>query len=202
LAATRRIPLMAIAVAIAGLTLASCESNRKGSAEGQARQMGGPLQVNGSDGGVGVTALDGPRWSVTFGVTLLCNNSASQIEIVRVRPHVRVAAKGISFAVRRADAETRVGPFVANVGRPETLIGTLFDGDLVPNVRDAVIEECGDAPRPFTELLATIKTDRGGAWVDQLEVDYLSDGEPYTVRVEWDFVICGTAIGGKAGCKS
>jgi hypothetical protein len=52
----------------------------------------------------------------------------------------------------------------------------------------------------LTELVIAVKAGREGAHLRRFHIDYLRDGEPQSLEVNWDIVACGDAVTDKDAC--
>jgi hypothetical protein len=60
----------------------------------------------------------------------------------------------------------------------------------------------GQPSQGFTELLVVLTVAPAGAEVRGVTIRYSVQGSDYVVRVPWDMVACGRAIGADSGCLS
>jgi hypothetical protein len=60
----------------------------------------------------------------------------------------------------------------------------------------------GEVPRaPLKELMFVVTAGPEGAKVDRVDIDYLADGRPMTLRLHWEMVSCGDATTGPHTCR-
>ncbi|WP_109507748.1 hypothetical protein [Nocardioides speluncae] len=182
----------------------------------QRRDDDGPLTTDGPMIGGGVVPAPGPvPWVSTYGAFLLCARDKSEIDLERVRLAPSVKPIAVRARIRTVEksliashpAKDELLPLGGWVGEPPawnepyaehapTLAGTFSD---LKGYR--VAQRCSDAPEGqepshkegFTELLLTIESGAKGAASPRFFIDYIADGRPYSLEIDWEMVLCGTA---------
>lgn len=173
----------------------------------------GPLQ---SDTAQGTTSVYAPRevpWAVTFGSYLLCSTTGEPITLDGVRYNTAVEPRSVSLKLRTVTprmwkASVDAGYIGAALGEPPH-----FDKRKAPghyaDVRagSRITQSCAEQDREgagYTELLFVLDVGEQGGVIDAAWIDYHVGGKPYTLRLDWKMVACGTkvpeAVDGTAVC--
>ncbi|MGW3118459.1 hypothetical protein ACWDBW_15195 [Streptomyces sp. NPDC001107] len=173
----------------------------------------GPLQSHTDAGTTSVYAPKKTPWAVTFGSYLLCSTDGAPITIDGIRYRTPVKPKSVSLKLRTVTpqlwkATVDAGPIGAALGTPPHFQNRKAPGDY----RDAragsrITQSCADQDKEgsgFTELLFVLDVGRQGGYIDTAWIDYHVHGDPYTLRLEWEMVACGSrvprALDGSAVC--
>jgi hypothetical protein len=175
-------------------------------------------------------APDAAPWTGTFGGFVLCSTQpGTPLLVQRVRYRSSVAPVEVQPMVRTTDPATVRGlsparrqdnlPTYAALGSPprfaEPYAEVAVPGDYSTRVRGWRVEQSceqtaalerqlstGRVPdEPLKELMFVVTSDRQGARIDEVDIDYLADGRPMTLGLHWAMVSCGTATVGPDVCQ-
>lgn len=203
-----RRPLLVAAAVVALLALTACSS-----VDADSEDVEGPLRSDLDGGGVSVDVPDHADWPwpATFGSLLVCADE--KVTLLRVEPHYRVGRPvTATFTVRtvpeRARRTGRQDPW-SPVGSSTTPLDRLLRRELRstqvrPLAGTVVDEPClahSKADDPYTEILTTLAVDRGGVWIDRLDVHYRAGDGEHVLRVSWSYVGCGRLTTGGDVCS-
>ncbi|WP_369169782.1 hypothetical protein AB5J49_18805 [Streptomyces sp. R28] len=189
---------VAVAVAVALLLGGPFGDERVEHADGK-----GPLSSQSSSGTTSVYAPKNVPWTATFGSFLLCSADGDPLTIDGVR--YRAPVKPTSVALKLRTVTPRMwkdtvdaGWIGAAVGQPPHFQNREAPGHY-ENVRAGarITQRCADQKKDgagFTELLFVLGVGRQGGYIDAAWVDYHAGGKPYTLRLEWKMVACGSRI--------
>ena len=165
----------------------------------------GPLHDRLGGGGFALDAPrspDRPQWAGTFGSILPCTETGPPAVITAVRPHVVVAPRKWEVVGRTAPS-TDTDHDLTTWSTLLMRLGTLreitreqggLDGEVTKDLKSLQIPtKCGINldQTGYVELVLTMWTDAGGAAFDYLDVDYVWRGRPYTLRVAYEYILCG-----------
>lgn len=164
------------------------------------------------------------RWFGTFGAFVLCRkNDAIRIELERVRYRIAERPISVTPMLRSfslaelqplsRSARADFNPVLAALGRPPRFdqpyatelsmpgnyTSTIAGLEITPTCKEKLAAEdalsTGRIPSTtFTELMFVLEVDRDGGRVDKAFVDYLANGKPRTLRLDWEMAACGSAI--------
>ncbi|MFD4144480.1 hypothetical protein [Streptomyces sp. NPDC058572] len=163
----------------------------------------GPLQSHTSGG---VTSVYAPRtvpWAVTFGSFVLCSTNGEPITLDNVRYRTPVAPEKVSPQLRTVTPAlwrktVDAGQVGAALGRPHHFLQRKAPGHYEAFRPDRrITQSCAEQDRGdtgFTELVFVLDVGARGGFVDRAWIDYHMDGKPYTLRLEWKMVACGSGI--------
>jgi hypothetical protein len=155
--------------------------------------------------GEGLYRPDMTPWFGTFGGVVLCTPHRDETaRIERVRYRIKVKPLTITPVLRTVSATAPKGvdpmtrtPVSGLLGRPRNLMDPMrrLDGELAPVTEGTEIRSpCTKGAEGFTELLTVVKFGDNGGWLENVLVDYTVDGDPYTLKVDWEYLGCGKAI--------
>lgn len=209
---SRRGVCVAIALAIATLPGCSISGTSRGDSGSTERTIHsdreGPLHDRLGGGGFALDAPRspaGPQWAGTFGSILPCTETGPPAVITAVRPHALVAPlkwEIVGRTVPGTDTDHDLTPWAPLLMR----LGTLREiareqgglaGQVTKDLKSLQIPtKCGTnlAHTGYVELVLTIWADAGGAAFEYLDVDYEWRGRPYTLRVAYYYILCGTEV--------
>lgn len=153
----------------------------------------GPLSV-GQGGENSILAPKKSPWTATFGWVQPCSSTGEAITIEKVHydfaPEPRAAR---TLAYRPASGTT---PFGSTKGTPEDQLrsDSHMRGELVESVEGLEIDDqCGTSQQQSgLQLLTVLDVGEGGAEVRDYRIDYTSQGQEYTLTVDWRLIACGT----------
>jgi len=166
-------------------------------------EAGGPLSSQSSSGTTSVYAPRNVPWAATFGSYVLCSTDGDPITIDGVRYRAPVKPTSVALKLRTVTPhlwkETIDAGWVgAAVGRPPHFQNRNAPGryeDVRAGAR--ITQKCVDQKKEgagFTELLFTLNVGERGGFIDAAWIDYHAHGRPYTLRLEWKMVACGSQI--------
>ncbi len=163
----------------------------------------GPLSATSGHGGFAMTEPRNvkPPWYGSFGSYMLCSTE----------PGTRIELQGVSWKAAADAPPLAVETWLRSVDRVkkhaisvtgitgfpwEPYQGKPVRGDYSDHIAGTVInQDCADLDdKKFTELFFVIKTSKAGAHLKRAYVDYLADGEPYRLVINWEMITCGEAI--------
>lgn len=163
----------------------------------------GPLQSDSSEGTTSVYAPKDVPWAVTFGSYLLCSTSGEAITLDGIRYHTPVEPKSVSLKLRSVTprmwkASVDAGYIGAALGAPPHFQQRKAPGHYA-DVRagSRITQSCADQDQEgagYTELLFVLDVGRQGGFIDSAWVDYHVGGKPYTLRLDWKMVACGSKV--------
>lgn len=197
-----------VSTSVAAIGLAGCSV----AASGERQAGNGPLSVGGVIGGNALTAPSVTPWRATFGHFLLCSTdpdvaitldgirAEAALEPLTATPRVRVMTASTLRLTRSGGPARGYEPVYSALGSPP-----LFDepyaepptpqGSYSPMVGFEVTDRCMSPRDPsvgYTELLVTLEANQHGARIPHFWIDYTADGEPRSLRVDWEMTLCGT----------
>lgn len=167
-------------------------------------------------------APDAATWTGTFGGFVLCaTEPGTRIEVQRVRHKASIKPVNVVPVVRTTAPDTLRGlkpaqrqeflPTYTALGSPpefaEPYAEVKLPGVYSTQVRGwRVAESCEQTAAlerqlnqgrvlsgPLKELMFVVTAGLRGARVDQVDIDYLADGRPMTLRLHWTMISCGEA---------
>ncbi|SCG06282.1 hypothetical protein GA0115258_13298 [Streptomyces sp. LamerLS-31b] len=163
----------------------------------------GPLQSHTDTGTTSVYAPKKAPWTVTFGSYLLCSTSGDPITIDGIRYRTPVKPKSVSLKLRTVTprvwkATVDAGQIGAALGAPPHFQQRKAPGEY-KDVRagSRITQSCADQAREgagFTELLFVLNVGKQGGYINTAWIDYHVNGSPYTLRLDWKMVACGSRI--------
>lgn len=168
---------------------------------------------------------DADTWTGTFGGFVLCSREPmTRIEVQRVRHEASIEPVRVVPTVRTVTPESvrplpparrqRFLPTYAALGSPpefaERYVEAQVPGQYSDNVLGWQVDETcvqtaateqqlstGRVPsRALKELMFVVTTGSRGSRIDQVDVDYLADGRPMTLRLQWTMISCGSDTAG------
>ncbi|MFE0252417.1 hypothetical protein [Streptomyces sp. NPDC059010] len=163
----------------------------------------GPLQSDTAQGTTSVYAPDDAPWAVTFGSYLLCSTSGEPITLDGIRYHAAVEPKSVSLKLRTVTpqvwkASVDAGYIGAALGKPPHFQKRKAPGQYADARNGSrITQSCADQDREgagYTELLFVLDVGEQGGFVDAAWIDYQVDGKPYTLRLDWKMVACGSKV--------
>lgn len=185
------------------MVLASCSpAGRVEHVEGE-----GPLSATRGGGGQALYAPGDPRmespeptgqpWQASFGSSILCNHDPDAGRIVLEAADVLASSEAppvtAEWYVRVFDRGEGSPPIDSRRGNPfgpTPWPGDIDDAIAGTEVDQSCPETLGEDAR-LTELILVLTADADGAWVKGATIDYTVDGRPYTLRIEWQWILCG-----------
>lgn len=209
---SRRGVCVAIALAIATLPGCSISGTSRGDSGSTERTIHsdreGPLHDRLGGGGFALPAQKsstGQRWAGTFGSILPCTESGPPAVITAVHPHVLVEPRewkvvGRTVPSTKPDHDlTTWTPVLMRGGTLREIAREQggMEGEITTDLKSLKIPtDCGTnlAHTGYVELVLTIWADAGGAAFEYLDVDYEWRGRPYTLRVAYYYILCGTEV--------
>ena len=178
---------MLVTAAVVALTLGSCADVDPASG----RRVDGPLVARAGTGGQSIYPPKAKTWWASYGGLQVCTTGpTATIEDVRLTgPDAAAEQKVFVYRTRGEGYMGFLGAApdwkesYASFDDPADDIG---DYDPVPGAK--VTERCDDRRRgePWPEVVLVMKTDADG-------IDYVADGEQYTVRMPWEITLCDAA---------
>jgi hypothetical protein len=186
--------------------------------------LDGPLSAGSGIGGNSIEAPGPVPWNATFSSFVLCSTLPEvTIALQRIRVREPVEALDTTFYLRSvslADVDktppkdrSNLQTFYTALGRPPNfsdaystidappgeystgIMGTSIS-DTCDAVEDFSLDVSLDRPPKsgFTELEVAMKVGAAGGKISKLFIDYLADGQPYTLRVDWAMIACGSQV--------
>ncbi|WP_340559187.1 hypothetical protein [Streptomyces sp. GSL17-111] len=167
----------------------SCSSERE-----EHTSKGGPLSAETK---AGVTSVDAPEkmpWTATFGSFLLCSTTGTKITLEEVRYETLVEPFNISVVMREAPPGS--SPVSSASGPPSSLDGGEgLAGEIEEFKKGWIIDQrCDVNAGGFTELLFVVESGKFGGHIRQAWLDYEAGGNPYTLKIDWQMITCGTKV--------
>ncbi|MFJ2847770.1 hypothetical protein ACIPD2_40105 [Streptomyces griseofuscus] len=163
----------------------------------------GPLQSHTDTGTTSVYAPKKAPWTVTFGSYLLCSTRGDPVTIDGIRYRTPVKPKSVSLKLRTVTprvwkATVDAGQIGAALGAPPHFQQRKAPGEY-KDVRagSRITQSCADQAREgagFTELLFVLNVGKQGGYINTAWIDYHVNGSPYTLRLDWKMVACGSRI--------
>lgn len=192
------------------LVLAGCQSHPDRTTHGEGR---GPLSAQNGGGGNSIYEpfdVEYP-WYATFGSFMLClQQGHAPITLESVTWDVAddgATPLKVTPWLRHVDKTTEpAGPASSFIGLPwevESRGGRGLRGTFSERIAGVEITKtCADldaerkkSNQPeFTELMFVVKTAREGGHLTRAYIDYLADGEPYRLVINWEMVTCGYVV--------
>ncbi|MFJ9968807.1 hypothetical protein [Streptomyces avermitilis] len=163
----------------------------------------GPLQSHTDTGTTSVYAPKKAPWTVTFGSYLLCSTSGDPITIDGIRYRTPVKPRSVSLKLRTVTPEVwkatvDAGQIGAAVGAPPHFQQRKAPGEYKdPRAGSRITQSCADQDKEgtgFTELLFVLDVGKQGGYIDTAWIDYHVNGDPYTLRLNWKMIACGSRI--------
>ncbi|MFJ2832320.1 hypothetical protein ACIPC1_32990 [Streptomyces sp. NPDC087263] len=163
----------------------------------------GPLQSHTAEGVTSVYAPKNTPWAVTFGSYLLCSTNGEAITIDAIRYHTPVKPKSVSLKLRTVTPQmwketVDAGIIGAALGEPQHFQERKAPGDYSDaGAGNRITQSCADQDKEgtgFTELLFVLDVGKQGGFIDTAWIDYHMSGKPYTLRLDWKMVACGSLI--------
>ncbi|GAA3822318.1 hypothetical protein GCM10022403_064770 [Streptomyces coacervatus] len=163
----------------------------------------GPLQSHTDTGTTSVYAPKETPWAVTFGSYLLCSTDGDPITIDGIRYRTPVKPKAVSLKLRTVTpqlwkATVDAGQIGAALGTPPHFRQRKAPGDYKDaRAGSRITQSCADQDKEgtgFTELLFVLDVGREGGYIDTAWIDYHVHGDPYTLRLDWKIVACGSRV--------
>jgi hypothetical protein len=163
----------------------------------------GPLQ---SHTDTGITSVYAPKktpWKVTFGSYLLCSTGGDPITIDGIRYRTPVKPNSVSLELRTVTPQlwrttVDAGQIGAALGAPPHFRQRKAPGEYrVARAGNRITQSCTDQDKEgtgFTELLFVLDVGRQGGYIDTAWIDYHVHGDPYTLRLDWKMVACGSRV--------
>lgn len=178
----------------------------------------GPLSVTLSSGGNSSYAPPDTPWRATFGAAILCLTTDDEVTLRDVRYDAKVKPLSLETILRRvpiATKRTRPSPNSSDwspissargtpehmEGRTQRAPGTLsrkIEGQVVSNSCDGR----SDPSRPYVELMAVMKVDHRGAWLEGFTVEYSIGPEEFEIHSDWQWVACGVSVVASELCST
>lgn len=192
----RLLPALIVGLAV-GLLLAGCTSAGHEGTQRDGRTAHrdgeGPLAVAGG-GGNSILAPKGKPWVATFGWAHPCTTTGEPITIDAVRYDFEVeplSVRSVAFDARRYRGATGIG---STVGAPQRALARgEVRGKVLGPADDLVVTESCDRAGPdrALQILTVLEVGAPGAEVSDYAIDYTTEGEEYTLHVDWRLVACG-----------
>ncbi|MEW2118093.1 hypothetical protein AB0945_23460 [Streptomyces sp. NPDC005474] len=163
----------------------------------------GPLQSHTDTGTTSVYAPKKVPWAVTFGSYLLCSTGGDPITIDGIRYRTPVKPESVSLKLRTVTpqiwkATVDAGQIGAALGAPPHFEQRKAPGDYQDaRAGSRITQSCADQDKEgtgFTELLFVLDVGSRGGYIDTAWIDYHANGDPYTLRLDWKMVACGSRI--------
>lgn len=163
----------------------------------------GPLQSDTAQGTTSVYAPDDVPWAVTFGSFLLCSTSGEPIVLDGIRHHSPVEPRSVSLKLRTVTprmwkASVDAGYIGAALGEPPHFVKRKAPGHYADaRAGSRIAQSCADQDREgagYTELLFVLDVGESGGFIDAAWIDYHVGGKPYTLRLDWKMVACGSKV--------
>ncbi len=189
-----RAPAAWIVAAVVAASTSSCADVDPASG----RRVDGPLVARAASGGQSLHPPKAGTWWASYGGLQVCTTGPTvTLEDVRLTgPDTAVEQR---IFVYRTRGEHYMGfwgaapdwkePY-ASVDDPADDVGHY---DPVPGAQ--VTELCDERRKgePWPEVVLVMRTDAEGLATDGYWIDYLADGEHYTVRMPWEITLCDAA---------
>lgn len=163
----------------------------------------GPLQSDTSEGATSVYAPKTVPWAVTFGSYLLCSSSGETITLDGIRYDTPVEPKSVSLKLRTVTpqmwkASVDAGYIGAALGEPPHFQKRKAPGHYADaRAGSRITQSCSDQDQEgagFTELLFVLDVGKQGGFIDTAWIDYHVSGKPYSLRLDWKMVACGSKV--------
>jgi hypothetical protein len=183
----------------------------------------GPLSASSGEGGNSIEAPGLVPWNATFSSFVLCSTGTEAIELEGIRVREPVEPLQTLFylrsvtldQIRKTSSEDRgnFGTFYTAMGSPPRFAESYSTikappGTYTTDVGGTEIREACDAlddlsldlsldrvpESGFTELEVVMRAGAAGGQISKLYIDYRADGRPYTLRVDWAMIACGTQV--------
>lgn len=206
-----------LAVLLAG-NLTGCQAERQehGDVPREATGGFGPLSATSGVGSfmmmrdpVPASSEDGATWTGSFGSYLLCLREADtdvELQSVGWEADDDAPPETVEAWLRLVDSSTEPTiPFVSKRGYPwDPSPGREAEpGDYTQDIAGhAVTQTCDELERSaspqgrteFTELVFILTVGEEGGELRNGHIDYLADGQPYRLVIDWKMGMCGSAI--------
>jgi len=177
--------------------VAGCSSAGNGAPGGDREIHGdgeGPLSVVGP-GGNSIAAPKHTPWVATFGWSTPCTTTGDPIEIEKINYRFTVHPKAVRSVIFDAVPAHGVVGFGSTIGKPENAVrkGHVAGTFLGQPEGFEVTRSCdSDTSQGKVQILTVLTTGPRGAEVRDYSIDYTSEGEKYTLEVEYQMIACGT----------
>lgn len=193
---------------VAAMLVAACQSGV--AVHDDASDGAGPLSASSGFGSFAMTDPPGVKshWYASFGSYDLCvTEPGARTELTGVTWEAADEARPLAVTpwLRMVDRTTKpTGGFVGVVGLPwKPVEDEPYPGEYTKKIAGTVITQaCAnlnrdgnpDVEREFTELVLVVKAGKQGADIKRAFVDYVADGDPYRLVINWRMIACGEVI--------
>lgn len=198
-----------MALLATGLLAAGCEQAPSGSRGAPSTDVEGALRVSLNDGGNSLYAPDGKRaWWGTFGSLDMCTETGEPLVIEDVTYVFRYEPLQVRSVVRRVNAATfdeRSGaelPIAALRGSLESLFRERYEASTLTDPAGHIVDQrcTDDLLTVQDELLTSMRVDRSGGWISEIQIAFRSGDSESTKVVDWNYVMCGRDMTEESAC--